>query len=467
MTRGPARPVTALGAAVVLVLSAAWPAGGAGAAAAAPARKAPASHGKRKAKRKEPPQEPRPVAIRGAAALAPFFEELAELARNRTGSAGGDSVSSAVPGATDPPVVRVLHFGDSHVAADYWSGELRRLFQERWGDAGPGFVMPGRPWRYFRHSLVRSLPAEGWETAGLGDLRDGIYGLSGTGLSPDPGSGPAALEGTFTRFEVQLAALADDACASVAVDGVTLFAGRLGDPSACGGAAGASCCSVRVERGEEGAPLLAWVSPAVPLSDGPHLLEVRDGCGGALRVLGTDLESGRPGVLWDTLGINGAEMVALEKWAPGLRARLLAHADPALIVVSYGTNELGRGDLVFDDFKASCVATLSGLRREAPRASVLVTGPADRSSRRKRARLLVDANERIVIRALREAAAETGCAFWDAKAAMGGDGSIARWRSRNLAQRDLVHLTGPGYVKLAHLLFGALAAEEKGAPAPR
>ncbi|MEQ5209109.1 hypothetical protein ABN217_19290, partial [Proteus sp. fly-1067] len=36
--------------------------------------------------------------------------------------------------------IHIVQIGDSHTAADFFSGELRTLFQQRYGDAGPGFV---------------------------------------------------------------------------------------------------------------------------------------------------------------------------------------------------------------------------------------------------------------------------------------------------------------------------------------
>jgi len=38
--------------------------------------------------------------------------------------------------------VRIIHVGDSHIQADFWSGKLRRLFQQNFGSAGRGFVFP-------------------------------------------------------------------------------------------------------------------------------------------------------------------------------------------------------------------------------------------------------------------------------------------------------------------------------------
>ena len=47
-------------------------------------------------------------------------------------------------GDEEHALTRILHYGDSHVAADILSGALRRRLQLDFGDAGVGFVLPGR-----------------------------------------------------------------------------------------------------------------------------------------------------------------------------------------------------------------------------------------------------------------------------------------------------------------------------------
>ena len=62
--------------------------------------------------------------------LIPFFEQLY---RHQKGD---------MPGP-----LRILHYGDSHTAADEWTGDLRSRFQEKFGDGGSGYSLVGPPLR--------------------------------------------------------------------------------------------------------------------------------------------------------------------------------------------------------------------------------------------------------------------------------------------------------------------------------
>src|SRR5262249_47721717 len=70
-------------------------------------------------------------------ALARFYARTAALVRGR----------SSQP-------VRIAVYGDSNGTMDYMTGEMRRVLQRAYGDAGHGFVALARPWPWYRHQYV-------------------------------------------------------------------------------------------------------------------------------------------------------------------------------------------------------------------------------------------------------------------------------------------------------------------------
>ena len=47
--------------------------------------------------------------------------------------------------------VTVLHYGDSPTTADLITGDVRSLLQQRFGDAGHGYLLPAKPWAWYGH----------------------------------------------------------------------------------------------------------------------------------------------------------------------------------------------------------------------------------------------------------------------------------------------------------------------------
>src|SRR5262249_43516621 len=126
------------------------------------------------------------IPVENAAALIPFFEQLY---RHQKGEMAGP--------------VRILHYGDSHTAADEWTGQLRSLFQERFGDGGSGYSFAGRPWTGYRRLDVRSGSTRGWHTDGLvGRAGDGIYGLGGVSMSAKGAHEGVYVEAGGAAFEL-------------------------------------------------------------------------------------------------------------------------------------------------------------------------------------------------------------------------------------------------------------------------
>ena len=81
-------------------------------------------------------------------ALARFYEKAARVLRG-----------------TAKDHVRIAVYGDSNGAMDYMTGEMRRVLQTKYGDAGHGFVAAGRPWTWYQHQYVKHvLMKDTWES---------------------------------------------------------------------------------------------------------------------------------------------------------------------------------------------------------------------------------------------------------------------------------------------------------------
>ena len=68
--------------------------------------------------------------------LKPFFEQIK-----------GQSPSSERP-------VRISWWGDSAIVGDGYTGEVRKILQERLGDGGPGFMLFSPPFEGYRNARV-------------------------------------------------------------------------------------------------------------------------------------------------------------------------------------------------------------------------------------------------------------------------------------------------------------------------
>jgi lysophospholipase L1-like esterase len=363
--------------------------------------------------------------IEGVEALAPFLGALAQAAEPQANR-----------------VVRVMQFGDSHTAADFWTGRLRQRLQARFGDAGPGFLMSGRPWRGYHHDGVQLVSGVQWPGESLRSREaTGWVGLAGAAVEPPAGE-PLRVQARFAELRIHLLG-GSGALPQASLAPLAPAAGDAQD------AAPAVSMAVRFEAGFLGGECLRI--HGLKAEPGPQLQEAAITLPEGARLLGLELLSGATGVVYDELGLNGAELTDLERWNPDLRKALLAQARPDLLVLAYGTNEAGRRNLDPADYVARVRALLAGLKADSG-ACILVVGPLDRLARRARQRAAVEAGATQVSSLLRQAARDAGCAYWDARAAMGGPGAILKWRKAGLAQRDLVHLTGPGYQKLGDLL---------------
>jgi lysophospholipase L1-like esterase len=336
--------------------------------------------------------------------------------------------------------VRVAWLGDSHGASDFWSGALRSALQKRFGNGGPGFVNVGH--KGYRHDGVKMEIGGKWRPRPKGASTvipsgDGMFGLGGFLMIGQEAS-PHATFKLPTQDPPLPAALSWDLCykpatkkddIEVKVDGVSV--------------------AILPAKGDARGQLHHKVFASTK-ADSTVSIAARAGfpelCG---MVIESDPKTA-PGVVLDTLGINGARLATPLAWDQASWVSELSRRVPALVVLEYGTNESGDYKIDPAVYIANLSQVMARVHQASAKTDCIVLSPTDRADTRERTPLVRDA--------LSQAAKAVGCGFWDTYKEMGGKGSILAWKAENppKAAGDGVHLTMRGYRELGDKLAAAI-----------
>ena len=337
------------------------------------------------------------------------------------------------PGA----VTRIVHYGDSPTTADLITADARALLQHNYGDAGLGFILAAKPWAWYAHRGVQ-LSGSGWSihTPIHPDLRDRMYGLGGVAFIT---SGEAT-----TRLVLQ-----DQGQTSVEVS-------FLRQPG--GGTITVSSGELTLGQVDTAAETAEAGFAAFDLH--PPTKEIEIHAAGNVRVFGITLEKAGTGVVYDSLGLNGAFTTILahtfdqRHWTEQLQ-----HRKPDLLILNYGTNESGFAPYVDKVYEKELRLAVSRLRAALPQCSLLIMSPMDRAERESGDEVRTLASLPRLVEIQRRVALETGCAFFDTFHAMGGDGTAARWYDAHprLMSADFIHPTPAGARLVGERFYRALS----------
>jgi lysophospholipase L1-like esterase len=330
-------------------------------------------------------------------------------------------------------VTRVTHYGDSPTTADLITGDIRAQLQARFGDAGHGFILLAKPWAWYQHRGV-SLSGAGWQIAPATrfEIKDGFYGLGGVSFAAgasartrihldDPGQ---------SRFELYYLQQPGGGTVTVTAQMRETTRDTTRD------AAQDTTVAEIPTAGEAKSPGFALFT----VTGGASELELRTV--GQVRLFGLTAEKPGPGVVYDSLGLNGASITVLshtfnqQHWAAELRRR-----NPNLVVINYGTNEADFAGFVDKHYEKELREAIRRVRAALPGASVLVMSPMDRGYLTGSGEIETMATIPRIGATQRRVAQETGCGFFDTFAAMGGPGTMARWYASQprLVSADFIH----------------------------
>jgi lysophospholipase L1-like esterase len=369
-----------------------------------------------------------------ASNLNPVFEALKTLEAAKTSGTTPDEMAT----------IRILQFGDSHTAADLFTGAVRASLQAQFGDGGLGYQFPGHPFAGYHLAGSSRSQTSGWVTEGnkFTQLGDGDLGLGGISISTSRPDESIELSTSCTTFQLHYLRQLEGGRLRFTDNGVT-----ISDIDT-------SITPTQSTDTETRGPG-TFTYACTP---GVHDFTLTTLDRAPVRLLGLVTE--QPGVTYECLGINGAIAPLMLRWNQEIFAQYLRQRNPNLIVLAYGTNEAAESPSSNADYVEKFDQLLDNLHRYVPTAAILVLGPYDRATshtvrvgrRRKVFWSTFAGTSRII--ADQEAACRTHhCAYYNEQTRMGGPGSMLHWAAAGLAQADHTHLTGTGYRELGQALY--------------
>ena len=169
----------------------------------------------------------------------------------------------------------------------------------------------------------------------------------------------------------------------------------------------------------------------------------------AFVLYGLSLETDDPGVVYHSIGVNGAKLPSY------LRCQLLEDhleaLDPDLVILSIGTNDAYTRYFQPETYRDNYDSLIGRITAALPGAAILLTVPNDSYLYRR----YINRNTEEVREVIDSLAVQYHCGVWDFYTVMGGLNSIIVWQRFGLARRDRIHFTRNGYMLVGDLFFNA------------
>ncbi|WP_158209145.1 LysM peptidoglycan-binding domain-containing protein [Myroides phaeus] len=391
--------------------------------------------------------------------------------------------------------VNIVHIGDSHIQADFFSGRMRSLLQDKFGNGGLGFAFPYKLAKTNGNSLVRYSSNAEWSSyRNIFPVKGANVGLSGIALSTEnkdlvielsvrdasygfsrmkvftPKNDESLKVGT-TREKVFLESSAPKKISHQIKSGESLSSIARKYNTTIPEIKKANSMKNNVIHAGKKLSIPTKEREAVSVSksvfnelsgkkeDVFHTFELGQELdriyfysnkqAEAYDLNGVVLENDKSGVLYHTIGVNGARFSDYLKY--NLFFEQLKGLEADLIIVSMGTNEsFDRMDS--KDFQDQVNAFLAKVKQVAPNASVLLTTPPPSYFSKNTPNTVASAlaNEIII------SGIKGKYAVWDTYYNLGGSLALASLRDEGLLSKDLVHYSVKGYNYTGDLFYEAL-----------
>lgn len=368
-----------------------------------------------------------PVAIPQPAKVYPFVnEEVNVISNSEHLSCLMERLYELRKGGKNS--VSILHIGDSHLQADFVTSVIRTTLQQSFGNGGRGLLVPYRIAKTNEPFNYRWASTFQWQSKRCvfpsQPLPIGIGGVTITTAD------------SCADFTIKTI---DDSLLNYSFKKVTLFYQK--DSASYSFALLDSLGSRIGTISNDATDHFPYTSTAMFQSPVNRMTVQVFKTGehqSKATIYGLLLGNGEPGIVYNTIGVNGAQFQNYTE--ASYFSEQTQALKPDLIIFSLGTNEGYALNFNQEKFYADIQSLYQQLKERNPEAGFLFTVPACSYRRKKPNPRMVLAGKTVI-----GFAADNNCACWNLQGITGGDNSALNWRKSHLLRADGVHFTRAGY----------------------
>ncbi len=334
--------------------------------------------------------------------------------------------------------INIVHFGDSHIQADFFSGQMRMHFNDEklLGNGGRGYFFPcsmastSNP-----HNISVNYKGIWAGCRNVEQAKSCSWGLSGMTSTTQSADAQFTIDPNklsthkypITRVKVYYQ-----------VNNKSSYYVKILTPEGV-------IYPTRLDA--DGFAEFTLPSSQINVT---FALEKRFEYQNFFTLEGISLENDFAGVQYTAVGVNSATVLSFLK-TPKFESHLHSLA-PDLVIVSLGTNDAYTFNFDAISYKTNLARLVKRIKNAFPASSIMITTPGDCALPGGK----INTSNLSAVRMIMEVANEQNCAVWDIFNIMGGLGSVTKWLSLGLSAPDRVHLSGKGYLLQGDLMYDAL-----------
>jgi len=390
--------------------------------------------------------------------------------------------------------INIVHIGDSHIQSDLMTNEIRKNLQQKFGNAGRGFVFPYQLAKTNGSYNERFYSNRSWESyRNIHPFKSVAVGLSGIALWRDTG-------GFAVELNIKDAAYKFNSIQIITPRNQNMFNLAISSQTKTIQSTERKIITHKIKKGEAISTIAEKYNISIAeIKRENHLKSNNIRAGRTLKILtnetkpknitssefvplelesdsyshyyhsdkelnkiflipnkeaskyelnGIVLEKDAPGLIYSSIGVNGAKFSDYNKYPLFFDQVKALEAD--LLVVSLGTNES------YDHMEASAYIKelrefIKNIKEQNADVSIIVMTPPPSLLKGRRPNIYVHDYAKSII----EIAKTDGFAVWDLYDEFGGMDGIRNLKSGGLIGPDWVHYSKKGYEKQGNLFTEA------------